>query len=248
MPNENPATPATPYYQSDRVTLYNADCLAVLPQLAAGSVDAVVTDPPYGTGAWKRSVSGAGGDPRAIHTLETWDVWRTDWLDTAWVKSRGRVLMFCATTNLPSVFDWAGTRPWRLFAWSKSDPRPRFSGQPAYGFECLVAVGGYEKIGGVDWVRASAPRINRDRDGTGHPHQKPIAAAEWACSLASAANALILDPFMGSGTTGVAAIKTGRKFIGIELDAGYCEIAKKRIVEAEEAFATAHAGEIAHAQ
>lgn len=60
-----------------------------------------------------------------------------------------------------------------------------------------------------------------------HPTEKPLALMEWCVSFIK--GEVILDPFMGSGTTGVACIKTGRKFIGIELDQGYFEIAKKRI-------------------
>ena len=208
------------------------DCLDVLRQLPDGCVDAVVTDPPYGTGAWLRPSSGAGRDCRAVHKQEEWDRWDTAWLDDAWRVSRGRVGLFCATVNLPSVFAWCGDRRWRLCVWRKTDPRPRFGGQPSYAFECYILIGCHEKCGGQDVVEASSPRLGRDRDGTGHPHQKPVRAAEWACNLVSPPGSTILDPFCGSGTTGVACVKTGRKFIGVEIDPGYCEIARKRIGEA----------------
>jgi len=221
-----------PYWRSDcgRHTLYHGDCLAILPHLSG--VDAVVTDPPYGTGAWIRPMSGAGSDCRAVKSTEWWDKWGTQWMDQAWRFSRGRIAFFCSQVNLPSVFVWCEKRPWRLFVWHKSDPRPRFCGQPSYAFECLVCVGGYEYVGGGDVILASSPRIRRDADGTGHPHQKPIKAVRWAVELATPVDQTVLDPFAGSGTTGVACAMTGRRFIGIELDEKYCAIAKRRIKEA----------------
>ena len=216
----------------DLFTLHHGDCLDILRSLPSGSVDAVVTDPPYGTGAWLREKSGAGRDCRAVHSKEAWDVWDTAWLDEAWRVSGGRVALFCATVNLPSLFAWCGDRNWRLCIWRKPDPRPRFGGQPSYAFECLVLIGGYEKVGGQDLFTASSPKVNNNGDRREHPHQKPIAVMEWAVRLGAPEGGTILDPFMGSGTTGVACMKTGRKFIGIEIDKGYYDIAKRRIEEA----------------
>jgi DNA modification methylase len=85
----------------------------------------------------------------------------------------------------------------------------------------------------MDWMMASAPRENRDAEAVGHPHQKPLRVMRWLVDLCAPPAAAILDPFMGSGTTGVACVQTGRKFIGIEIDPGYFEIAKKRISEAQ---------------
>lgn len=212
------------------------DCLQILPTIPAGSVGAVVTDPPYGTGAWIRPESGAGSDCRAVHSLEEWDTWDQRWLEDADRLAGGRVGLFCAQVNLPHVFSWICGRQWRLCVWTKTDPRPRFGGQPAYAFECFVAVGGVQACSGTDVVMASSPRLNRDADGTGHPHQKPIEAAVWAVEIVAPAAALVLDPFTGSGTTGVAAIQSGRRFIGIEIDEKYAQIARRRIADAAPLF------------
>lgn len=90
------------------------------------------------------------------------------------------------------------------------------------------------------WTNVSMPvrhfyHARCDTKKENHPTQKPLAVMEW--SLGFIKGDVILDPFTGSGTTGVAAVKLGRSFIGIEIEPKYCEIAKRRIIEAEEQFA-----------
>lgn len=212
-----------------RVQLHLGDCREVLKGLDAGSVDAVVTDPPYGTGAWLRPAGGAGSDCRAEHRLEDWDCWSTDWLNEAERVSRGAIGLFLAAREIGSLLAWIGHRPWRMFAWVKSDPRPRFSGQPAYGFDPFVVIGKVQPVGGKDYILASSPRPNRDREATGHPHQKRVSVMKWAARLVCPEGGTILDPFLGSGSTGVAAVQLGFNFIGIELDPTYHAIARRRI-------------------
>lgn len=83
--------------------------------------------------------------------------------------------------------------------------------------------------GGADWLEASAPRLNRDREATGHPHQKPLKIMRWLVGLISSRDQVVLDPFAGSGSTLVACHKTGRNAIGIEQSAEYIPIITKRL-------------------
>jgi site-specific DNA-methyltransferase (adenine-specific) len=83
--------------------------------------------------------------------------------------------------------------------------------------------------GGDDVYEASTPRLGRDADATGHPYQKPLEVMEWLVGKTSAS--LIIDPFMGSGTTLVAAKNLGRKAIGIELDEQWCEVVARRLAQ-----------------
>ncbi len=220
-----------PFYKSDRVTLYNADCLEVLRQLPDGSVDAVVTDPPYG-----------------VRKTEDWDSlgWFLSHIDD-WMREVVRVcvdgvLWFGAGKTLPHVIRAAGFYFDRLLIWNKP-PGSQFAGASAnrlwYSIEPISVIcksAGFKKRGPdseFGYSAFDARTIAKSKHG--HPTTKPVELMEWLVTHFSDSNATILDPFMGSGTTGVAAIKTGRRFIGIELDPGYCEIAKKRIMEAEEA-------------
>jgi site-specific DNA-methyltransferase (adenine-specific) len=200
----------------------------------AGCIDAVITDPPYGTGGWLRDKRGNGSNPTASLHKEPWDTWRLDWVSEA-LRLADCTISFVPNTRLLDI--WGVQSPCRLLLWNKLGPRPRFAGQPAYGFEPIIALGPLQPVGGIDYCMASAPRLHRDRDGTEHPHQKPTKVLRWLVELASDKSATILDPFMGSGTTGVAAVHTGRRFIGIEIDPGYFAIARRRI---EDALAQPH--------
>lgn len=212
-----------PFYQSDRVTLYNANCLAVLPQLAAGSVDAVVTDPPYGV---DYKDNGAFDDSE--------DNWLANIapLQSEMARvSAGPVLWFGASPTMQR--DLNAINPHRVLIWapkfSLSGSRKNgvfFKWHPIYCWSLPKRQDGF--------ARDVLTESTGGRNAWNHPATKPVALMERLVRVAPD-KAAVLDPFMGSGTTGVAAIKTGRKFIGIELDAGYCEIAKKRIVEAEAA-------------
>lgn len=210
------------------------DCLEVMAGMADASVDAIVTDPPYGTGHWKRPIAGAGSDPSGHYQRAEWDTFSLSWLPDALRVSRGPVLTFIPQTRLPEMFDYcAGLNvPWRLLIWAKSDPKPRPAGQVAWGTEPIVALRGLRAAGGKDWFAASAPRLNRDREAVGHPHQKPVSLMSWLCALACPAGGTILDPFAGSGTTGVAALLEGFEFVGIEQHPPYAALARQRLLSA----------------
>ena len=82
--------------------------------------------------------------------------------------------------------------------------------------------------GETDWCSASAPRLNRDHDGTGHPHQKPVAVDRWLVRLSSPRGGVVLVPHGGSGTTGVAAIAEGRRVILCERVPEYAAMIRAR--------------------
>jgi site-specific DNA-methyltransferase (adenine-specific) len=211
-------------------TLILGDCREVLPTL--GPVDAVVTDPPYGTGGWRRTAASAGSNPAGALIVEPWDVGDVAWLAqvapcpvmTFWTAARMSCLLTQATA--------AGYDKVRFLYMKKLDPKPQVAGRVAWSVEPIVCLSGqgFQLFGGTDWISASTPRVGRDADSEAHPYQKPMQVAVWIIEKTAAQT--ILDPFMGSGTTGVAALKLGRKFIGIEIDPAYFEIACRRIEEA----------------
>ncbi len=200
--------------------LFNADCLAVLPTL--GKVDAVVTDPPYGIA----HVKGGGG--RGVHSRRNIApiVGDDAPFDPAPWLAFPEVILWGADHFYPRLPDqgrWlafdklGGMEPWDSFsdvefAWHSAEGAARLFSMKWKGIACVKAG---EGLG----VRE-------------HPTQKPIGLMEWCLGQLRAPAGTILDPFMGSGTTGVACAKLGRKFIGIEIEPRYFDIACRRIEEA----------------
>jgi site-specific DNA-methyltransferase (adenine-specific) len=188
-------------------TLILGDCRDVLPTL--GKVDAVVTDPPYGiAGVWKGGKGHGWGRASAAGEL------RNSWDD----EIPHDVVTALAGMGCPSIiwggnyFDLPPSRCWLV--WNK----------PERNFTLADAELAWTNIDAV--VRVfDAPRSDVGRE---HPTQKPLALMRWCVAKLQNAQT-ILDPFMGSGTTGVAAVKLGRRFIGIEREPKYFGIACRRI-------------------
>jgi site-specific DNA-methyltransferase (adenine-specific)/modification methylase len=191
-----------------RATLYLGDCRDVLSTLP--KVDAVVTDPPYGIGfaaqptKWQRR---AGLQP------EAWD--------------DGPVPIVLSLPELAPSVIWGGnyyalppSRGW--LSWFKPDAPPSMA-----SFE--LAWTSYDR--NARQLRVSIGETNPER--VGHPTQKPLRLMRWTLDGLPDAPQTILDPFMGSGTTGVAAVQMGRDFIGIEREEKYFDIACKRIEDAQ---------------
>ena len=209
--------------------LYLGDCREILPTL--GRVDAVITDPPYGTGGWRRTESGNGSNPAGRLVRESWDSGFLDWF----LLVSSPVIAFwpaASTKNLLAKADGSGRRKHRALYMHKVDPKPQVAGRISWSVEPIWCLSddGFQLYGGTDWISVSVPRLGRDHDATGHPYQKPIECLEWL--IQKTMGSLICDPFMGSGTTGVACARLGRKFIGIEIHEPYFDIACRRIEQA----------------
>jgi DNA modification methylase len=198
------------------IDLRLGDCLEILPTLAAGSVDAVVTDPPYGIAdIWKGGFSEKHGWGRAglqAPIRNGWDVKPTDEVFTEIIRvGKNAVIWGGNYFELPPSRGWlVWNKPERGFTLSEAELAWTSKDQPIRVYDCH---------------RSDIDRV--------HPTQKPLSLMKWCLELFSNPGDTILDPFMGSGTTGVACVQTGRNFIGIEIDPGYFEIAKKRIEQAQ---------------
>lgn len=198
-----------------RARLALGDCRDILPTL--GKVDAVVTDPPYGIDY------GRAGGFSASHG---WGQWREN---VAWDAERPAREIFDAmlacskdqivwggnyfTDFLPPTMQW--------LVWDK--------GQRDFSLaDCEFAWSSQQKAARIfNYARGKAVR-----DGKEHPTQKPIQVMKWCLGFVPNAET-VLDPFMGSGTTGVAAVQMERQFIGIERDPDYFDIACRRIEDAQ---------------
>jgi site-specific DNA-methyltransferase (adenine-specific) len=220
-----------------RVQLYCADCLDVLPAL--GKVDAVITDPPYGaedTHAGHLSSVTLKSGERAGKDLQFSGISKDELLKMArsWVSlSRGWVIF---TSEWKFMLALAEAEILIRFGiWRKPDGAPQFTGdRPGTGWEGVAIC---HRAGKKTWNGGGKHafwQYPKGENRSGHPTGKPIGLFMDFVSDFTNPRDLILDPFMGSGTTGVAAVKLNRRFIGIEIDPGYFEIAKDRIQRAIE--------------
>lgn len=191
-----------------------ADCMEVLPTLP--KVDAVITDPPYGIDYGRHGSFSASHGWGKLREQVEWDVDRPARevfdLMAASVQKGGSMIVWGGnyfTDYLPPTMQW--------LVWDK--------GQRNFSLaDCEFAWSSQRRAARVfDYSRSQAMQ-----DGKQHPTQKPVALMAWCIEQAGNPQT-ILDPFMGSGTTGVAAIQLGRKFIGIEREPRYFEIACERI-------------------
>jgi DNA modification methylase len=193
------------------VTLILGDCLDVLPTL--DGVDAVITDPPYGLGSWG-VLRGSVETKECAKRINEWD----DKPPTA--------EMLLTFAKLGTCVMWGGNYlglpPFRTaLIWDKKQRNSTFA-------ECEIAWTNF-KFGSTRILEFPI----RKSDSWGakqHPTQKPIRVMEWSLEQARVPlGATVLDPYMGSGTTGIACIRTGRKFIGIERDPVHFATAEQRI-------------------
>lgn len=205
-------------------TLYLADCMDVLPAL--GKVDAVVTDPPYGIGA---GAYARGGTQYGASKAKCKEYAIKEWDD----KAPQEVVNFLLNmkTNLiifgGNYFYLPPSKCWLV--WDKQN------GEGSGYADCELAWTNLDKaVRRVYWRWAGMLQKNMGdkKEERFHPTQKPVGVMEWCINHLPPDTQTILDPFMGSGTTGVACVKMGRKFIGIERDPEYFEIACKRIDDA----------------
>lgn len=226
-------------------TLYCGDCMEVLPTL--GKVDAVITDPPYEAEAHTKGRRLLGKQESGERTVEYGALDFALMSDELRFKSSslaaelcsGWMLSFCqaeAVSLWRDAHEAAGAKYKRAMVWLKPDGAPQFTGdRPGMGYESIVAswcgTGRSKWNGGGKHGVFSHP--NRESNNPKqHMTQKPSTLMRELVDLFTAQGNIILDPFMGSGTTGVAAIQLGRSFIGIEREPKYFDIACKRIEQA----------------
>lgn len=200
----------TPFYERNGITIYCGDWIKID---ISDNVDLVLTDPPYGIDVTKMTL---GNGRKRVYRGGDWDSsppGRTE-LNRLLAISRNQIFWGgnYFSNNLPSVRGW--------LVWNKH------TGKNGYA-DCELAWSSLDTVVkqfDLAWVGANA----KDTHKRYHPTQKPVALMEWCINLANTTG-LVFDPYMGSGTTLVAAQKCGLSAIGVEVDEEYCKMAVERL-------------------
>lgn len=233
--------------------LYNQDCVTVMRQIGADSVDLILTDPPYNLGNFmQRRNANLQNMRKNFFASAGWDNLEfEEWLNlmddffkesARVVKKGSSMIIFMALTKAETIIRLAeqyGFYYKTTGIWHKTNPMPRNmnlhfvnSTEAWVYFTYKKRTGTFNNDGAIlhDFVETPVTP-NSERKYGKHPTQKPEKLIQHFVKILSNENDRILDPFMGSGTTGVVAQRMGRNFTGIELNEKYFKIAQKRIQE-----------------
>ena len=186
------------------------DCIEVMKTLPDKSVDAVITDPPYGVN----------------YRCNDWDKSIPNWLPTAQAITENIIF----TTSVKTILEYPQARwigCWHNIAGTANTLIGGF------GHWTPILFYGNFKGFKIDTFETYMGRSVSENRGIEHPSPKPLSLYRWLIINATNEGDTILDPFMGSGTTGVACVELGRNFIGIEIDPKYYKIAEERIAKAK---------------
>jgi DNA modification methylase len=221
----------TPYYDAGGITIYHGDCRFILPTLQA---DLLLTDPPYGIGADRNLRAGKRHGKAAVASRDygrgNWDHQPPAWLIEQAIEAAQYAIIWGG-----NYFSLTGSACWLI--WDKDNGRNGYA-------DCELAwtnlPGAVRRIR-YRWMGMLQEHAGDNKEARVHPTQKPIEVMQWAISVAPADCITILDPFMGSGTTLVAAKNLGRQAVGIEIEEQYCEMAAKRLAQEVLPLSASHA-------
>ena len=219
--------------------IHNMDCLEGLRMLPDKSIDLVVTDPPYdiqtsGAGIYKQA------DKQYVKELNFMkDGFSPEVLDELCrVLKKINIYIFCSQKQIIPLLDYfvKGKKcNYNLLTWHKTNPVPACGNKYLTDTEFILFFRekGVKIYGNFNskFTYYVTPLNQRDKKRYKHPTVKPLEMIQNFVINSSLEDMIVLDPFMGSGTTAVACIKTDRKYIGFELSEEYCKIAEKRISE-----------------
>ncbi len=232
-------------------TLLHGDCVAKLSTIANESVDLILTDPPYNLGIFMKNRETNLGALRENHFVASdWDnLTQQEWEkcllsffkeSARIIKKRGSIIVFMSIIKVETVIEIAekcGFYYKTTGIWHKKNPMPRNmnlhfinSTEAWIYFTYGSKTGTFNNNGEAihDFIETPTIGLSEKKYGK-HPTQKPERLMDFFVTLLSNEGDLVLDPFMGSGSTGVSALKNNRRFCGIELNDKYFELAEKRM-------------------
>jgi len=225
----------TPYYKTDLGELYLGDALEILPTLPSNQARAIITDPPYGVGSVDKRLEGVREDYNLIPQIAP-EFYRILQDNAVAIVFAGQKT-YCETVK---ALEDAGFTIHQTLIWH----RPNLVGgtnKSTFGFtsvyeQIIVAHKGrpgrpnrVEGLHNTDVLKYAMPQSNFKRDKRYHRHQKPLKLMEHLVLAYTNPGELIVDPFAGAGTTAMAAERHGRRWIAIEIEKGFVEIARARL-------------------
>lgn len=249
------------FYEDEKVTLLKGDSLKLMKDMSDESIDVIITDPPFflsngGVSVQSgKQVSVNKGDWDSAELINPEEFY-SDFLDEARrvLTKDGTILIFGTMHNIFLVGYLLQRKNWKILnniTWQKTNPAPNLSGRMfthsteniiwarkdakkgkhIFNYKLMKEYNGGKQMKDV-WSSATVSR--KEKVFGKHPTQKPEWLMERLVEASTTTDSLILDPFVGSGTTAVAAVRHGRKVIGIDLSEEYLEISQKRVQKAEE--------------
>ena len=224
-----------PVVHGEGYTLYQGDAEVLVPLV--GACDHCLTDPPYEAEAHTRMRrTRAALEGRQIHAALDFAPITAGQRRLLCMLRCGWILIFCQAEAIGRYQALLGAKYKRAIVWVKPDSTPQFTGdRPAMGYESIVCAWG--QPGGSQWNAGGKRGIYHhnihDDEARGHPTQKPLALMKALIRDFTQSGEVVLDPFMGSGTTGVACLEQQRRFIGIERDPHYFATACARLEAAQ---------------
>lgn len=215
----------------EKFYIQQGDCLELMKNIPDGSIDLVVTDPPYGMGF----VSNRRKEKYNPIKNDTSLHWLNALVDELYrvLKTNTAVYCFCSWHNV-DIFKTAFERKFKLkniIVWEKNNTSMGdLKGSYAPKYELVIYAHKGRRV--LNGFRHSDVLKAKRTGNKYHPTEKPVDLLEIFVTESSDSGDIVLDPFLGSGSTGVACVNTGRRFIGMELDNKYFEVAKQRINDA----------------
>ena len=212
-----------PYYEHSGITIFHGDCREILPELP--KYDLLLTDPPY----LVRAGSGGGVFGTRDSLVNTGDF--TDGgCDYSFLVSFTNWFVFCSRLQLPALISEAQKRDrWNLITWCKPNPVPTCCNKYLPDVEYIVHGFSSGRLFGQMADKQSFILHPCGNKETAHPNEKPLSVMSKLVRLGSQVGETIIDPFMGSGSSLIAARNMGRNAIGIDTEEEWCECAAKRL-------------------
>lgn len=223
------------------IEIHNDDCLTMLKGIKSKSIDLVVTDPPYKVDTKGAGVYGSVAQFKQIECMA--DGIKDEVLDELCrVMKKINIYLFCSKNQLLPLINYFTDKKcnWNLLAWHKTNPIPTCNNKylPDTEYVLFFRERGVKIQGTYDTKKTYfiTPVNAKDKALYQHPTCKPVEILQNFIVNSSNENDVVLDPFMGSGSTGVACINTHRNFIGIEINAKYYETAKTRLISQKKLY------------